>query len=373
MTSTTAYIGLGSNLGDRQVAIQRAIEMLAATERVELLRVSDVIETVPLGHVNQPKYLNAVAEVRTTLSAEDLHKNLFQIEISLGRQRQKKWSARTIDLDLLLFDQKLINLPHITVPHPQMHLRSFVLKGLHQLNPDLLHPGLNETVSELIARLRGADFALNPELPQLVSVAGIIGVGKTTLAKKLAEVLGCRILLEPYDSNPFMPEVYAGRQELALDSQLWFLASRVEQLNANTLAAGQIAVSDYVFDKERIYTKSLLNAHQLTLYEEIYGQMAEKVASPVLVIYLLDSVENCLRRIHQRNRPYEQEIEPTFLRLLRSRYEQLFDDWKICPVIRILVSEFDFLKEANIERLAYQIRHYVAVQTTVSADASVDA
>ena len=187
---TTAYIGLGSNLGDRKGHIDKALKILAGDEGIELAGASDIIETAPLGGGGNREYLNAVAEVTTTLSAEGLHKVMADIETSLGRTRPEKFSPRTIDLDLLLFGDEIINSPDLTVPHSQMHLRSFVLKGLCQLSPELLHPVLGETVTELAHRLGGADFMLDPEAPQLISITGVIGVGKTTLAKNLSSIFG---------------------------------------------------------------------------------------------------------------------------------------------------------------------------------------
>jgi len=365
---STAYIALGSNLGDREGYIRSSLKMLGEAPDVDVVRVSDIVETAPLAQADQPNYLNAVAEIKTTLSAEDLYETLADIETSLGRVREGKWSPRIIDLDLLLFGQEVINAPDLTVPHPQLYLRSFVLKGLCQLNGDLLHPVLKESVSELANRLGGSDFVFNPDLPQLVSVAGIIGVGKTTLTKKLSKSLACKILLEPYDTNPFMPDVYAGKKELALDSQLYFLTSRIGQLSRDILPAGQIAISDYIFDKELIYARRLLNPRQLALYVEIcsaFGGFATKVAAPVLVIYLRDSPQKCLERIHRRNRHYEQQIELQFLVALDSDYEQLFADWKICPVIRIPMSELDFAEDTGIDHLTNQIKCYVAVAEKV--------
>ncbi len=360
--SITAYIGLGSNLGDRKGFIEKAVRALAESGEIEVCRVSDIIETAPLGEKNQPAYLNAVAEIETTRNAEDLHKRLIDIENSLfGRVRGEKWSPRTIDLDILLYGRQVIKQPDLIVPHLQMHLRSFVLKGLCQLNGELVHPVMKKSVNELAARLNGGDFVLNPQIPQVVSIAGNIGVGKTTVAKKLSELLGCKLILEPYDTNPYLPQVYAGKKELALDSQLYFLTSRVEQLNADILERGKIAVSDYVFDKEVIYAKRLLNAEQLLVYEKLYPPMADKIITPALVIYLKDTVQRCLERIHRRNRPYEQKIELRFLEGLDGDYEQLFADWKKSPVIHILMTEFDCNRDGDIDNLVNQIKHYVAI------------
>jgi len=379
---TIAYICLGSNLGDRRAYIKRALKMLAETKYIQVCSVGDIIETSPLGGVNQPKYLNTVAELQTTLGAQGLHKALTDIEKKLGRVKRERWTPRIIDLDLLLFGQEVVNLPHLTVPHPQMHLRSFVLKGLRQLNGDLLHPVIKEPVSELSDRLGGCDIVLNPDVPQLISMAGVIGVGKTTLARKLSKLLarrlpairvagpsgglGCKIFLEPYNTNPFLPAVYAGKKELALDSQLYFLTNRTRQLNRDTLPAGRITISDYIFDKELIYAKLLLNRQQLDLYKRIFPPFAAKVAPPVLVIYMIDSPKKCLERIHKRNRPYEQKIKLQFLESLDFAHQRLFADWKTCPVIRLAGSNFDCTKPADINRLVDQIKCYVACRPVIA-------
>jgi deoxyadenosine/deoxycytidine kinase len=310
--------------------------------------------------MEQPPYLNAVAEINTTLSAKELLRELVKIENSLGRHRTGKWSPRTIDLDLLLFGREIINTPDLTIPHRQMHLRSFVLNGLCELNSNLVHPVLNRTVKELAQRLNGKNFVPQMDIPQLICVAGVIGVGKTTLAGELSRTLGCKLVLEAYDTNPFMPEVYAGKKELALDSQLYFLASRIEQLNKNSLSLGQVVISDYIFEKENIYAAQLLNNEQQALYQGLSRHLAGAVAAPVLVIYLRASAKDCLERIQKRNRPYEREIELQFLEALDSSYEQLFADWDTCPVIRQETCKLEHLAQ-SVEDLANQIKSYVAI------------
>jgi 2-amino-4-hydroxy-6-hydroxymethyldihydropteridine diphosphokinase len=334
--------------------------MLRQTPDIEVTGVSDLLEAAPLLNLNQPKYINTVAKIKTLLSPENLFSKLQGVENSLGRTRGEKWGSRTIDLDLLLFGSQIINSPRLTVPHPQMHLRSFVLKGLCQFDAQFIHPVLEEPLAELASRLNGADFVLNPDVTQLVSLAGIIGVGKTTLAKKLSEIFNAKILFEPYDTNPFLPAVYAGNKDLALDSQLYFLTNRISQLNPGNMEKGRIVISDYVFNKEMIYAKRLLDDRQFVLYQQMYNPLCTRVTQPVLVIYLTDSAENCLDRIHRRSRPYEQKIQPAFLENLAADHEQLFTDWKICPVIRIQKSKFDCMKVEHINRLVKQIKAYVA-------------
>jgi 2-amino-4-hydroxy-6-hydroxymethyldihydropteridine diphosphokinase len=358
---TTAYIGLGSNLDDRAGHIDSALKMLSGLDATRLVRVSQIVETEPLGDSDHPRYLNGVAEIETTLAVAELHSKTAEIEITLGRTRLDKWSPRTIDLDLLLFGDKILQTDDLAIPHPQMHLRSFVLAGLCELNDELIHPVIGESMGELAGRLNGCDFALDPRQAQLISVAGIIGVGKTTLTGKLAESFECRSLLEAYDRNPFLSEVYSGNTDLALDSQLFFLTSRMEQMNPGSLAAGKPAVSDYVFEKELIYARRLLSDRQLALYEDMYNRLHSEAAAPVLVIFLQDSPENCLERIHRRSRPYEQQIELEFLKRLSEDYERLFAEWRRCPAIRLSVSDFDCRSDEHVGILAKQIRNYLAL------------
>lgn len=358
----TAYIGLGSNLGDRERAIRNALTMLSSNGSVEVARVSEIEETSPLGQMPQPKYLNGVAEIKTTLQPDELLRKLKATEAALGRQPGGRWQSRTIDLDLLLFGSQVVSTGALTVPHPQMHLRSFVLDGLCRLNPELVHPLLKEPICELAQRLGGGNFVLDPSVPQLVSVAGIIGVGKTTLARKLAEILEGELLLEPYDANPFLSEVYAGKCELALDSQLYFLVNRARQLDRDSLPRDKVFVTDYVFHKEQIYARRCLDPVQLELYQSIYPAFAQKVALPVLAIHLQDSPANCLERIHRRNRPYEQRISLAFLEALHRDYEELFAGWKLCPVIRVPASRLTGYHEAVVEHLVLQVKAYIAAE-----------
>jgi 2-amino-4-hydroxy-6-hydroxymethyldihydropteridine diphosphokinase len=255
MSGIIAYIGLGGNLGDRKNHIDKAVQLLRETPDVLVEHISAIVKTKPLSDAGQPKYLNCVAEIRTSLSAAKLHQQLIRIENTLGRKRGEKWASRTIDLDLLLFGSEVINSELLTVPHSQMHLRSFVLAGLCELNPKLLHPVLNETIDTLAGRLNGGDFTLMPDRPQLISIAGNIGAGKTTLTKILAGAFNGRAIFEAYDTNPFLAKVYAGNHDLALDSQLYFLFTRLEQLNPASLEKGKPVITDYLFQKEQIYAK----------------------------------------------------------------------------------------------------------------------
>jgi 2-amino-4-hydroxy-6-hydroxymethyldihydropteridine diphosphokinase len=145
-----SYVGLGSNLGDRQDNLSRALERL---EELGPVRVSSVQETDPVGVTDQPRFLNAVAEVETELPARELLVRLLAIERSLGRDRatEVRWGPRTIDLDLLLYGDETIDEPGLTVPHPRLAERRFVLEPLHELDPALTLPD-GRAVKDLLDR-----------------------------------------------------------------------------------------------------------------------------------------------------------------------------------------------------------------------------
>ena len=149
----TAYIGIGSNLGERHQNCLTALDMLQKTPGCNLTGHSDWYWTEPVGVKDQERYVNGVASISTELSPHDLLKMLLTIEQDMGRIRRKRWESRIIDLDLLLFGLEVINEKHLTVPHPLMHERRFVLVPLVELDPNLTHPSLGLTMSELLARL----------------------------------------------------------------------------------------------------------------------------------------------------------------------------------------------------------------------------
>ena len=143
----TAYIGLGSNLGDRDATIRAAIASLPGVVAVSKLR-----ETEPVGVVDQPRFLNGAARLETELSARQLLDALLAVERELGRERRERWGPRTIDLDLLLYGNETLDEPGLTVPHPHLHERRFALEPLAELNPELVIPGRGP-VAVLVAAL----------------------------------------------------------------------------------------------------------------------------------------------------------------------------------------------------------------------------
>src|ERR1022692_1659891 len=153
--AVTAYVALGSNLGDRQGLLGEALARLRLQPGIDVIRVSSYHETEPVGGPGgQGKYLNAVAELRTTLDAMQLLRVLQAVESQLGRVRAERFGPRTIDLDLLLFGTKVVQSDELTAPHPRLHERLFVLEPLVEIAPLAVHPVLQSTAKDLLERLR---------------------------------------------------------------------------------------------------------------------------------------------------------------------------------------------------------------------------
>jgi 2-amino-4-hydroxy-6-hydroxymethyldihydropteridine diphosphokinase len=138
---TVAYVGLGANVGPREVTLLRAVELLGEADGVDVLAVSQLRETEPVGVVDQPAFLNGAVQIETTLEPRALLELLLRIERELGRVREERWGPRTVDLDLLVYGDETVDEPGLRVPHPRLHERRFALEPLAELDPELVIPG----------------------------------------------------------------------------------------------------------------------------------------------------------------------------------------------------------------------------------------
>lgn len=148
------YIGLGSNLGNREENLHAAYRHIHVIGGVQPVRCSRFYETVPVGGPPQPMFLNAALEVKTSLSPHELLERFQRIEDLMGRIRSIRWGPRSIDIDILLYGNEIVDDEHLKIPHPLMHTRLFVLEPLVEIAPSMVHPGLQKTILQLYQELQ---------------------------------------------------------------------------------------------------------------------------------------------------------------------------------------------------------------------------
>ncbi|MCE2413221.1 2-amino-4-hydroxy-6-hydroxymethyldihydropteridine diphosphokinase [Candidatus Poribacteria bacterium] len=158
-----AYIGFGSNIGDRLAHIQNAIHALSKTEGITLKKISSIYTTDPVGYEEQAQFLNGVVAIQTSLSPLSLLHTLKDIETAIGRKHRMRWGPREIDLDILIYGDVCVQTEELVVPHPEMHLRSFVLVPLAEIAPDLVHPVFQEPIQTLLNCLEDSEFVLKED------------------------------------------------------------------------------------------------------------------------------------------------------------------------------------------------------------------
>ncbi len=152
---TIAYIGLGSNLGRKKANIRRAIKLLSKKKDIKILKISSLYETEPMGYVKQDWFVNACLKAETNLSPRQLLNTLKDIEKKLKRKKRFiRWGPRTIDMDILLYDNLRLKTKDLVIPHPEMHKRAFILIPLIELEPNLIHPTKRKSILELLANLK---------------------------------------------------------------------------------------------------------------------------------------------------------------------------------------------------------------------------
>lgn len=186
-----------------------------------------------------------------------------------------------------------------------------------------------------------------------IAVEGVIGAGKTSLARLLSERRQARLVLEEFEDNPFLPKFYENKERYAFQTQLAFLASRFKQ-QQNMMAQDlfhQLTISDYIFEKDRIFARLNLQEDELALYDSIFNIMTGIAAQPNLIVFIQASVDRLMENIDKRGREYEQHITQDYLRDLNNAYNHFFYHFNKTPVIFINTTEIDFVN--NPDHLAY--------------------
>ena len=351
------YLSLGSNKGDKLKTLQNAIHDIA--ENIGAVqKISSVYKTSSWGYEGEDFY-NICIGVSTYLQPENLLKKLLGIENKYGRQRKKTngYSDRKIDIDILLFDNEIIFSKEVTIPHPRMLERKFVLVPLVEIAKNTLHPIEKKQLvsclnncsdASLIEKISAKLIRPIPltEKYNYIAIEGNIGAGKTSLAKLMSDEFNAKVVLERFADNAFLPKFYDDKERFAFPLEMSFLADRYQQL-IDDLAQfdlfKNLIVSDYYIFKSLIFAQVTLQKEEYTLYRKIFDIMYKEISKPDLYIYLYQNTNRLLDNIKKRGRDYEQNIEAGYLQKIHDGYSGFIKTEQHLNTLIIDVSELDFV------------------------------
>ena len=351
------YLSLGSNKGDKLKTLQNAIHDIA--ENIGAVqKISSVYKTSSWGYEGEDFY-NICIGVSTYLQPENLLKKLLGIENKYGRQRKKTngYSDRKIDIDILLFDNEIIFSKEVTIPHPRMLERKFVLVPLVEIAKNTLHPIEKKQLvsclnncsdASLIEKISAKLIRPIPltEKYNYIAIEGNIGAGKTSLAKLMSDEFNAKVVLERFADNAFLPKFYNDKERFAFPLEMSFLADRYQQL-IDDLAQfdlfKNLIVSDYYIFKSLIFAQVTLQKEEYTLYRKIFDIMYREISKPDLYIYLYQNTNRLLDNIKKRGRDYEQNIEAGYLQKIHDGYSGFIKTEQHLNTLIIDVSELDFV------------------------------
>lgn len=196
---------------------------------------------------------------------------------------------------------------------------------------------------------------------EFIAIEGVIGAGKTSLARLLSQRHNARLVLEEFEDNPFLPKFYQDRSRYAFQTQLSFLASRFNQQKSLTSKDlfSDFLISDYLFDKDRIFARLNLGDDEMALYDRIYNIMSGIAAKPDLVIFIQCSVDRLLQNIYKRGREYEMDMAVDYLEELNESYNHFFYHYDRSPLLIVNANEIDFVN--NEDHLTYIEDHIFKV------------
>ena len=352
------HISIGSNIGDRLQNLQNAIDLIHLEISI-VTSISPIYKTKAVGFKGDDFY-NICISFFSNDDPNNLLQSLLSIETKLGRTRSDKnvYESRTIDLDIILIEDQIINNNLLTVPHPSMHFREFVLAPLNDIDPNINHPILNKNSNELLKSCKGSNVEklskvlsnpkdqFNISKFKYIAIEGNIGAGKTSLAKKISIDFNSKLILERFADNPFLPKFYEEPDRYAFTLEMSFLAERYQQITDDLSQLNIFSdsiVSDYDIFKSLIFSKITLSEDEFALYRKLFFSMYKDILKPDLYIYLNQNIERLKENIKKRGRDYEQNIDSKYLKNINSGYLDFHKTQTDLNIKIIDINNMDFL------------------------------
>tara|TARA_B110000003_G_scaffold182184_1_gene181310 strand:- start:23713 stop:24840 length:1128 start_codon:yes stop_codon:yes gene_type:complete len=365
------YLSLGSNQGKKFQNLQSAIHEIANTIGA-VQKISSIYKTSSWGFKSEDFY-NICIRVSTYLQPEKLLDKILDIENKLARKRTNlnKYIDRTIDIDILLFDDEIIFSKKTTIPHPRMLDRKFVMVPLVEIAKNIIHPIEKKQLYNCLKECNDnckikkiSSKLIRPisltEKYNYIAIEGNIGSGKTSLANLIGDEFNAKIILERFADNPFLPKFYVDKERFAFPLEMSFLADRHQQLSDDLAQFDlfkNLIVSDYYIFKSLIFAQVTLQKEEYVLYRKMFDIIYKEITKPDLYIYLYQNTDRLLENIKKRGRDYEQNIKASYLQKIHDGYINFIKTEQDLNTLIIDVSKLDFVNNyQDYRRLIQKIR-----------------
>ena len=357
-TQNMLILSLGTNQGDKKANLNKAIDLIHK-EVGTVITISPLYEFPAWGFESEPFY-NCALVLHTLFDAQQVIFKTLAIEKELGRIRhqQEGYAARMIDIDIIAFNSEIIRDPNLTIPHPLMQERLFVLQPMCDLQLDWVHPIFKKNIVQLkqacpdttsfdVVGTLDSKLEHHPlKRLNFVAIEGNIGAGKTTLTHRIAEDFNAKSIFEGFADNPFLPKFYQDANRYAFPLEMSFLADRYAQLSDDLAQFDlfkEFIIADYYIFKSLIFAQITLEEDEFRLYHQIFDIMYKETPKPDLYVFLYQNTDRLLDNIHKRGRSYESDISAQYLDKVTQGY---FNFMKTIPaekVLRIDISDLDFV------------------------------
>ncbi len=354
------YLSLGSNQGNKFEYLQQAVNSIF--EQIgSISKISAVYQTPAMGFEGED-FLNCVLLIQSNLAPGKILKRILKIERDAGRERNNspEYASRPIDIDILMIDDLIKESKTLTIPHPEMQHRKFVLQPLAEVNSQLVHPVFQKKIIKLLAEtednseiIKQSKWLRNPKKDYLLSkynyiaIEGNIGAGKTSLATQLATDFNAKLILERFKDNPFLPKFYENQTRYAFPLEMSFLADRYQQLLEDITQFDlfkDCVIADYDVYKSIIFAKVTLQDEEFNLYKKLFHLMHKELPKPDVYVYLYQNTDRLLENIQNRGRKYEKGIEASYLQKINDGYLEFIKTRHNDNIKIIDISELDFIK-----------------------------